>query len=90
LNFKGVVIVAGIGILLLSIWMLQSNTKNTHPIIDDTPAVGDNVLTDISPGIQDTMTVNDSAEVNKDLDFLTDENGTKHYTINATDMPALG
>ena len=90
MNFKGAVIVGGIGILLVSVWLLQNNARNTPPIIDDTPAVRDNVLTDISPSMKDTMTVNDSAEVNKNLDFLTDKNGTKHYIINATDMPTLG
>ena len=79
----------GIGVFLLSVWLLQNNTEHTRPIIDDTPAVEDNVLTDIGTGIQDTIAVNDSAEIDKNPNFLTDENGTRHYTINATDTPTL-
>jgi len=81
----GVVIVVILSISTLAI--TQNSQKNTPPIILDNPETVDSGNVNLDSNF-DSPTLNDSS-AQQELDFWTDEDGNKHYTIEAGDSPSL-
>ena len=88
---KGKILIGGIIIAaIVSISILGTSEeyqKNTQPVILDNPVPSDTANVNLNPDA-DSPTVNDSAS-QQELEFWTDEDGNRHYTITARDSPAM-
>ena len=102
MNVKGISIIVGVFAVILLVVLLPIKPGDVPPVIQDTPELGEGVdiglgdkdtpelgegaVTELSN--EDVPTTTDSVTVTSETtpDFYFDENGTKHYVIDATDV----
>ena len=63
-----------------------------YPTIQDTPQITHNVFVDSSQNVSNLPAIKDVAVIKGhqvDSGFYVDENGTRHYIIDAKDVPIL-
>ena len=90
LNFKGIFVV-GIIVAIIAVVVLIPNNINTPPALDDKPVLNDSVWINSKLQNNDEIKLKDytKAEKPSELDYYLDENGSKHYIINAKDDVSL-
>ena len=91
MRISAIAIVAGIAIVLILVVFLPIKPGGMPSIIQDQPQVKDQAQLDIGTTIVDKPNLTDSAVSSNQTgyDFYVDEDGTKHYTINAVDTPII-
>jgi len=87
MNFKGIFVVGIIVAIIVVVVLVPNNIKNTPPALDDKPALNESVLINSKLQKSDEIKLKDYTVIEKssDLDYYLDENGTKHYVIDAKD-----
>ena len=87
MNFKGIFVVGVIAAIIIVVVLVPNNIKNTPPALDDKPALNESVLINSKLQKSDEIKLKDYTVIEKssDLDYYLDENGTKHYVIDAKD-----
>ena len=102
MNLKGISILVGAATVILLVVLLPIKPGDVPPAIQDTLELGEGADMglgeedrpelggDETSGIdmEDTPTITESVTVTSETtpDFYVDENGTKHYVINASDV----
>jgi glucan-binding YG repeat protein len=81
----GIIIAVIVSISILAI--TQNYQKSIPPAISDNPETDDAVNVNLDSNA-DSPTISDSSP-QQEQNFWIDENGTRHYTIEATDSPQL-
>ncbi len=88
---KGKILIGGIIIAIIaSISILATSPdyqKNTQPAILDNPETDDMAGLSLNSNA-DSPALNDSSS-SEELEFWTDEEGIRHYTITARDSPSM-
>ena len=87
MNFKGIFVVGVIVAIIAVVVLVSNNIRNTPPALDDKPVLNDSVLINSKLQNNDEIKLKDytKAEKPSELDYYLDENGSKHYIINAKD-----
>lgn len=87
MNFKGIFVIGIIVAIIIVVVLVPNNIKNTPPALDDKPVLNDSVLINSKLQKSDEIKLKDyaSTEKSSELDYYLDENGTKHYIIEAKD-----
>ncbi len=84
-----IAVVAGIVIVLGLVAFLPLKPGEIPPIIQDQPKMEDQAQSNIGITIMDAPKLADSAVSSNQIgyDFYVDEEGVKHYIVNAVDIP---
>lgn len=80
----GIVVAIIIGVTISSIF------SSEHSISSDNPTINEEVILDEGGPEGDSVGVNDSYTMDKEVKFYIDEEGKKTYVIEASDSPNLG
>jgi len=91
LNPKGIAVVAGIIVVIVLVALLPIKAGDVPPPIIDTADVVDDAAIEKESRVTDTPDFSDTAVTENDegLDFYMDENGTKHYRLEVSDVPSF-
>ena len=91
MNFKGVFVVGLIVAIIAVVVLVPNNIKNTPPPLDDKPSMNDSALINSKLQKSDEVKLRDNATAEKpsNLDYYLDENGSKHYIVDAKDDVSL-
>jgi len=86
-----IAVVAGIIIVLGVVVFLPLKPGGIPPIIQDQPKIEDQSQSNIGISVKDAPNLADSAVSSNqaEYDFYVDEEGIKHYIINAVDTPDI-
>jgi len=86
-----IAVVAGIVIVLGLVAFLPLKPGEIPPIIQDQPKMEDQAQSNIGITIMDAPKFADSAVSSNQIgyDFYVDEEGVKHYIVNAVDTPDI-
>ena len=102
MNLKGISVIVGVAAVILLVVLLPIKPGDVPPVIEDRPELSEGTAIGlggedrpelgegaaIGLSIEDTPTITESVIVTSETgsDFYVDENGTKHYVIDATDV----
>jgi len=88
---SAIAIVTGIVIVLVLVVFLPLKPGEIPPIIQDQPKIEDQAQLDIETMVVDTPDLTDSVTSSDEsgYDVYTDEDGVKHYSISAVDVPDI-
>jgi len=99
MNLKGALIISGIILTIVAVAVLSNSDLNDASNILPPPIMDKTTVTDeskigLDSTVSDVPIISDFVEVTTDqendiINFWIDENGTKHYVLEATDSPAL-
>ncbi len=86
-----IAVIAGIVIVLGIVVFLPLKPGGIPPIIQDQPKIEDQSQSNIGISVKDAPNLADSAVSSNqtEYDFYVDEEGIKHYIINAVDTPDI-
>ncbi len=86
-----IAVIAGIVIVLGVVVFLPLKPGGIPPIIQDQPKIEDQSQSNIGISVKDAPNLADSAVSSNqtEYDFYVDEEGIKHYIINAVDTPDI-
>ncbi len=86
-----IAVIAGIIIVLGVVVFLPLKPGGIPPIIQDQPKIEDQSQSNIGISVKDAPNLADSAVSSNqtEYDFYVDEEGIKHYIINAVDTPDI-
>ena len=86
-----IAVIAGIVIVLGLVVFLPLKPGGIPPIIQDQPKIEDQSQSNIGISVKDAPNLADSAVSSNqaEYDFYVDEEGIKHYIINAVDTPDI-
>ena len=106
MNIKGISVVVGVAAVILLVVLLPIKPGDVPPAIVDRPELGEGAAIGlgeedrpelgegaaIESSIEDAPTITESVILTSETgsDFYVDENGTKHYVINASDAVSPG
>jgi len=96
MNAKGIAVIVGVAIVIISVALLPNTPGNVPPAISDMPEFSDagnlGISSNNEPEIFDDTTIEfdlQPQEFEPDVDFFINENGTKVYIIDAVDSPEI-
>lgn len=89
MNLKGISVVVGVAAVILLVVLLPIKPGDIPPAIEDRPELGEGAS--IGLGEEDTPAITESVIISETgPDFYVDEDGIRHYVINATDVVIPG
>ena len=90
MKIKGIVVIGIIIAIIAIVIILPQNNEKLAPQMGDTITASDQAEVELGMNSSDSPSISDSANVESDADFYIDENGVKHYIIEAKDKPVIG
>ena len=87
---KGIAVIGIIIFVILLVIILPRNNEMMAPQIGDSVTPSDQAELEIGMISSDSPQISDSVLVEPEANFYIDENGVKHYIIEAKDTPAVG
>ena len=87
---KGIAVIGIIVFVILLVIILPRNNEMMAPQIGDSVSPSDKAELEIGTISSDSPEISDSVLVESEENFYIDENGVKHYVIEAKDSPVVG
>jgi hypothetical protein len=89
LKIKSIIVIGSIVAVVLLITLLPTKPSDVSPEMGDFVDVREETKVELGMKTEDSPQIGDSTEISE-TNFYIDENGTKHYVIEAEDSPILG
>ena len=90
MKIKGIAVIGAIVIIILIVIILPQNNEQLAPQMGDTITASDQAEVELGMNSSDSPQISDSAKIDSEADFYIDEDGVKHYIIEAKDKPVIG
>lgn len=86
MKFRGIFAISVIVVVLGVVILLPNSFKNTPPTLIDNPNMTDKALINSNLSNSDEIKLDDNTKLERsNLEYYLDDNGTKHFILNATD-----
>ena len=87
MNKKGASIIIGAAIIILVVIFAPLKPGDVPPVIEESILIDDNAQVGLQLDTEPVQITDNAIVVTEDVNYFVDENGTKHYFLEAIDKP---